>query len=321
MSDEIVVHEASSVDLQASPDTMGGAVVSYLAQLSPSSRRTQAWALQAIVNLVTKRTDVTIYAFPWHQLTPVVVALIKQGLSEYKHTTSNRILAALRGVITSAWRIGLMDAERKERLLDFTPVRGTSLPAGRHIGKDEIRAMKVSVNDKKTVGIRDIAILALLAGTGLRRSEVCSIDLSGYADTDGHGKSVAVTGKGNKQRSVAVPSWVQSSLDAWLEVRGKEEGPLFLPINRAGEPMMRRLSASSVALAVQNAAEIAGIDKHLTTHDFRRTYVSNLLDAGVDLAVVQRLVGHSDPKITARYDRRGKAAERAAAEKVSDPTK
>lgn len=316
MSDEIVVQMSSELSQDASGIS---AAASYLANLSESSRRTQAWALGVIVEMVTKEKGFSIFVFPWHQLSPPVVSLIRQNLSSYKHTTSNRILTALRGVITHCWRNGLINAETKERLIDFKPIKGSSLPAGRHVASEEIKSLRKSADPKKVVGIRNLAILSLLAGTGLRRAEVCSIDIDGYANIDGTGKSVSVIGKGNKQRTVAVPTWAQKSLDAWIETRGNAPGPLFLPLTKSGNIMYRRMDPATVAHAIKEMAEIAGIEKNLTAHDFRRTYVSNLLEAGVDLAVVQRLVGHSDPKITARYDRRGKSAERAAAEMLDDP--
>jgi len=94
-------------------------------------------------------------------------------------------------------------------------------------------------------------------------------------------------------------------------VRGTEPGPLFVPVNKGGRMELRPLSDQAVFLAVNKRAEQAGVDA-LSPHDFRRTFVSDLLDAGADIATVQKLAGHASVNTTARYDRRGDAAKRKA---------
>ena len=63
----------------------------------------------------------------------------------------------------------------------------------------------------------------------------------------------------------------------------------------------------------------AGLEDAITWHDFRRTFAGNLLDAGVDLVTVQKLLGHSSPTTTSNYDRRGEAAKQKAIGKIELP--
>ncbi len=95
-------------------------------------------------------------------------------------------------------------------------------------------------------------------------------------------------------------------------------GPLFWPITKKGLMVRRRLSPQAVWKRVRKRAAQAGLPA-LSPHDFRRTFVGDLLDAGVDLPTVSALAGHSNVTTTARYDRRPERVKRAAAMKLTLP--
>ena len=96
-------------------------------------------------------------------------------------------------------------------------------------------------------------------------------------------------------------------------MRGDEAGPLFCAVNKAGRPTGAKMGESSIAYVLGRVAARAGV-KDVSPHDMRRTFVGDLLDAGADIAVVQRLAGHAQVTTTQRYDRRGeRAAAKAAA--------
>lgn len=80
----------------------------------------------------------------------------------------------------------------------------------------------------------------------------------------------------------------------------------------------RRLTAKAIAYLAQARAVDAGVS-HLTPHDFRRSGISDMLDQGVDLATVQRYAGHSSPRTTVRYDRRGERTKKDAASRLHVP--
>ena len=107
-------------------------------------------------------------------------------------------------------------------------------------------------------------------------------------------------------------------LGDWLAVRGAAPGGLFVPINKGGKLAGHRMTSRAVYTVLEKRRKEAGVVK-LSPHDFRRTFVGDLLDAGVDLSTVQRLAGHADPSTTARYDRRGEAAKRKAVEVLHFP--
>ena len=87
-----------------------------------------------------------------------------------KPATINHVLAAVRGTLREAWRLGLINAETFARVVDVGNVSASTLPAGRHVAVGEVRRLFETCGDKPS-GARDAAMLALLYGCGLRRSE------------------------------------------------------------------------------------------------------------------------------------------------------
>jgi integrase len=105
---------------------------------------------------------------------------------------------------------------------------------------------------------------------------------------------------------------------AWLTVRGDEPGPLFVPISQTSDVVIRRMTDQAIYSILQSRAKKAKV-KEFSPHDLRRSCVSDLLDAGVDISVVQRFVGHANVTTTARYDRRGEQAKKRAAKSLHVP--
>jgi integrase len=232
-------------------------------------------------------------------------------MERYRPATVNKHLAALRGVLKQAVRLGNMALADYQAATDFKGVKGDTLPRGRALSSGEIRALvHACTEDTTAAGARDLAILALLYGCGLRRAEAASLD---FADADLESGVVTVRGgKGRKDRTTHAPPGAKQALAAWAATRGPTPGPLLCPIDKAGRIAFRQMTAQAIYLALQKRAAEAGVAT-FSPHDLRRTFVSDLLDAGADLATVQKLAGHADPSTTARYDRRGEAAKAKAA--------
>jgi integrase/recombinase XerD len=297
----------------------------YLASLAEGSRRTMREALNTIATLLSvdetrnaAGQDVRCLTTPWGQLRYAHTVAIRSALAEkYAPATANKLLAALRRVLKEAFRLGQISAEEYQRAILVPTVRGKREPKGRMITDSEIRAlMQVCSVDPSPMGARDAAIIAVLRGTGLRRSEVAALDV---ADYEPQTEAIVVrAGKGNKDRRVYAPSGTVAALDAWLEVRGQRAGALFGRAVRGGRVGERRLADEGVAVILRDRAAAAGVAP-FTPHDMRRTYISELLDAGADLATVQKMVGHESVTTTAGYDRRGDAAKRKAADLVHVP--
>src|ERR1051326_252810 len=113
----------------------------YLARLAPGSRRTMRQALNTIAGLMTGG-QADARHFLWAELRYQHTTAIRSKLAEkFAAATTNKMLAALRGVLKEAWRLGLMSAEDYRRAADLAPVRGATLPRGRALSMGEIRSI------------------------------------------------------------------------------------------------------------------------------------------------------------------------------------
>ena len=255
---------------------------------------------------------------PWHRLryehtSELRRRLIERGLSP---SSINKHLCALRGILRECWRLGYMGAEEYARATDIEGLRGERLPAGRVLTPGELRAVCDSCRaDRAPTGARDGAIMALSAAAGLRRSEMRRLDREQLAAGAGE---LRVGGKGGQERRAYLGPGAQLAMREWLGRRGEQPGPLLYPVRKGGMMEPRRLSEGSIYSLIVRRARLAGVAP-FTPHDLRRTFVTMVLDAGADTLTAQRLAGHRSPAVTARYDRRGEATQRAAAELVHFP--
>lgn len=288
-------------------------VAVYLAGLgSPNSRRTMRAALVRVARALGAPDP---HAVPWGTLRHPQIAALRAQLTERLAPASvNKILCALRGVAREAMRLDLLDAGEYVKIADVSSLRFDRLPAGRHVDEAELVALFSACPLNSPSGARDAALLAVLRVGGLRRAEAAWLD---YCDLDRASWTARVRGKGNKQRR-AYLGQARRELGAWLAVRGDAEGPLFCAVTVQGRPTNARMAESSVAYVVSRIAQRAGVS-NISPHDLRRTFVGDLLDAGADIAVVQRLAGHAQVTTTQRYDRRGERAAAKAAALIGVP--
>ncbi len=291
----------------------------YLARLAPGSRRTIGESLNTVAALLTNyRCD--MQTLDWSALRYQHTAAIRALLAElYAPATANKVLAALRGVMREAWRLGQMSAEEFHRAADLPAIRGTTEPRGRALAPEELTALfALCAQDDTSSGRRDAALLAVLYNCGLRRSEVVALDAADYDPETGAVK--VRSGKGNKARTTYAADETGAAINSWLAVRGSGPGPLFCPVNKSGKITLRRISDQAVRKILRKRALQGGIAP-FSPHDLRRTMIGDLLDAGADISTVQRLAGHANVTTTARYDRRGEVAKRKAASLLKVPYK
>ena len=289
----------------------------YVRRMRPGrSRATVRYALEGLARLASGGR-ISAAELAWEALDYEHTAALREALVErYEPAGVNLRLSVLRGVLRESWRLRLIDAEQLQRASDVVNVRGSVLPRGRHLMEDEVELLfRVCDADEGPAGARDAAIFAVLYGCGLRRAELVALDLEDY---DPRAGCLHVDGKGGKARAAFLPTGAGERLEAWLSARGRSAGPVFMPIDRLGRIQPRRLTTHPVARVCRVRGEAAGVAP-FTPHDLRRSFVSELLDQGADIAVVQRMAGHSKTETTVRYDRRGDRATKRAARLVRVP--
>lgn len=287
----------------------------YLSGLGEGSVRTMRQALNTMAALLTSG-QCDLYSLNWAALRYQHTAALRSALAQkYASTTANKMLAALRRVLKEANRLGLMNGEDYARAADVADIKVTQILRGRALEQREIAAlMKACALDPSPAGARDAAMIAILRG-GLRRSEVTRLEVKDF-DPD-TGSLVIRQGKGGKDRIAYLPKLAIAAVNDWLTVRGSQPGALLCPVHH-NTIIIRHLSDQSVLAILRKRQKAAGVDA-FSPHDFRRTFISDLLDAGADIVTVQKLAGHANTQTTAKYDRRGEAAKRRAVDLLDMP--
>ncbi|MDU3081106.1 MAG: tyrosine-type recombinase/integrase, partial [Cutibacterium avidum] len=172
------------------------------------------------------------------------------------------------------------------------------------LSMDQVEALLAAPDTETVEGLRDVALLELLYGTGARVSEVCALDVDDIRPVlDDPELGLRLVGKGDKERIVPLGNYAAKAVNAWL-VRGRPSwagaghGDHALLLNTRG----RRLSRQSAWAVIRRAGQAAGLDvEHLSPHSLRHSYATHLLDGGADVRVVQELLGHSSVTTTQIY--------------------
>jgi len=286
----------------------------YLNSLAISGRTAMATLLNQCSLILGH--DGVADTYDWQHLTFEQVHHVRSALTEmgYSVNTINMTIAGLRGITRTAFNLGLMSADNMMRINALKVVKGrTTSRKGRRLNNSEIKKLKTATRhqDNPTKRARDLALLMVGIGTGVRCAEICALDLDSI--NFGDGKLVIEKGKGRKQRQIYVSASVLRAITKWVSIRGSQSGPLFSRILRNGSITNKRLSTSGITYALRKVQERADIEP-FSPHDLRRTFITHLLEKGVDLNIVRQLAGHSDVSTTVRYDKRDELWQKQASQ-------
>ena len=222
-------------------------------------------------------------------------SLVSQKLAP---ATINQKLAALKSLVNYANQIGkchyTLTNIKAEKLTQYRDTKG--------IPKEQFKLMLDATDPKTIKGVRDRAILILLWGNALRRSEIVNTDIRDYSPSLGE---LIITGKGKigQPETISLGKGAIAAIDRWLAIRGKytTDDPLFCATHKGY--WGNRLHTHSIYKLVQKYAVIAGIDKVMSPHRIRHSSITEALNlTNGDVRKVQKLSRHSNLNTLMIYD-------------------
>ncbi len=219
---------------------------------------------------------------------------------QYAPATINLRLAAVRRVAYEAADAGLLSPELAAGIRRVKGVRRLGVRLGNWLTPEQGRRLLQRPEPATLRVLRDSAMLALLIGCGLRRGELLALTLESIQQREEHWVIADLLGKGGHVRTVPIPQWVKTSVDAWTTTAAITDGRVFRAINKAGRIWGDGMSPKVLWDVVRAAAAHAGIEK-LAPHDLRRTCARLCHLAGGELEQIQFLLGHVSVQTTERY--------------------
>ncbi len=215
----------------------------------------------------------------------------------YSKTTVSRKIASLRTFYRYLYRERIVESNPAMGV--HSPKKGKSLPE--FLTEKEIEQVLNNIRMESPAGYRNRTILELLYATGMRVSELSSLN---FENLNLEENEIKVFGKGSKERIVLVSQRAKNFLETYIktvryliskEEKTNPESPVF--INKTGY----RLQPQSVRKAINEVMDKIELPKHVTPHVFRHSFATKLLENGADLRIVQELLGHSSISNTQIY--------------------
>lgn len=288
------------MEKQDRPDPVGR----YLETMvrTEDSRRSYRSGLKHCARVLFGHDDV--HAAEWWTLGYSDILRLRSTLQDMvaSHSTVNHALTCLRCILRQCWRDGLMDGDRFLRCASVKGLPQENPVMGRRLTKAQLGRL-LGACDDSMLGRRNRAILLVLVGCGLRRAELIALTLEDVDRSEGHAYlRIWKSPRMRLDREVPLPEAAAEAIEAWLECRGDEPGALFWPSSGAGRPFERRsISSQGVYNLCRQLARAARV-KPFSPSDCRRTFIANLLDAGLDVPTVGVLAGGRDTPLA--QDRR-----------------
>lgn len=234
-------------------------------------------------------------------ITKALVLLYKADLQArgLSPATVNLRLAAVRKLARVAAEEGILDELVAERISSSEGVRMSGIRSGNWLTKIQAQTLLNAPDPRTLKGLRDRAILSVLLGTGLRRTEAASLSHKHLQKREGRWVILDMAGKGGRTRTISLPDWAKGAIDAWVSASNTTGREIFRSVTRGDHIGSHGISAQTVRDVVHDYGQALGIE--LSPHDLRRTYSKLARSGGSDLEQIQISLGHASIQTTQRY--------------------
>ncbi len=214
--------------------------------------------------------------------------------------TINQRLASVRRLAYEAADSGLLSPELAAGIRRVKGVKQLGSRIGNWLTRDQAKMLLEKADGKDLRSLRDLAMISVLLGCGLRRAELSALKVDDVQIRQGHWAIVDLVGKGGHIRTVPVPTWVKAAIDRWMSSSKVTAGRVFRAVSRHGTPWGKGISENVIWYVVRRCAERMQLD-HLAPHDLRRTCAKLCHVNGGELEQIQFLLGHVSVLTTERY--------------------
>ena len=214
-------------------------------------------------------------------------------------STINLRLSAIRRLAAEAADNGLIAEIQGNGVAKVKGIAARGVRSGNWLTLDQAQLLISAPDLTRLKGIRDRAILAVMIGAGLRRSEVANLKIENIQQRAGRWVLPDLTGKGNRIRTVPIPNWAKRAIDEWTEAANLSGGYVFRPINKGDNITGEKLTSQAVQNIVKEYAAACGFN--LAAHDLRRTFAQLARKANAPIDQIQLTLGHASVQTTERY--------------------
>jgi site-specific recombinase XerC len=269
--------------------------------------------IELVTNALTSEHSKRAYSraivdfLAWRGNRPMTKALVNEYRQSLTGSASrvNLIMSALRKLASEAADNGMLDQQTANGIKAAPGVKSHGVRVGNWLTKRDaqrlLTAPELTDDDGKAdpKAYRDRAILAVMIGAGLRRSEVTALTFDHIQQRDNRWVIVDIIGKGNHVRSVPIAAWIKTAIDEWQAV-GNVTGRVFQAIHKGGHITRDSMTPQAIRDVIKYYGAAIGRPE-LAAHDLRRTYAKLARKGGADVLQIGLSLGHLSIKTTERY--------------------